>query len=142
MQPATEEIRSFLQDRIRENLQRVERKTSRLRRVNVQVQSVTLVLSTLATLLAGLTAANGPLVGEGPPAWRWTCGAIAVITAAGGLVAGFHQRFQLPEKLANTISCAGRLRSLDLGLRLARLSPAEASHEYEQLIASYPEDLA
>ena len=31
---------------------------------------------------------------------------------------------------------------LELGLQLARLSPEEATQEYEQLIASYPEDLS
>ncbi|MQA92409.1 MAG: hypothetical protein GEU90_19650 [Gemmatimonas sp.] len=142
MQPATEDIRSFLETRIHDNLQKIDRKADRLKRVNVQMQSGNLVLTTVATLLAGLTAATGPMVGEGTPAWRWTCGAIAVITAAAGLFAGFHQRFRLPEKLANTLSCAGRLRSLELGLRLTRLSPQEASHEYEQLIATYPEDIA
>jgi hypothetical protein len=141
MQPATD-VRSFLATRIQENLRRVDGTATRLRRVNVRVQSANLVLTTLATLLAGLTAAGGPLIGEGPPAWRWTCGAIAVITAAAGLTAGFHQRFQLPDKLARALSCAGRLRSLELGLQLSRLTPEEATHEYEQLIASYPEDMS
>ena len=141
MHPASD-VRSYLATRIQDNLRRVEVRAARLRRVNVRVQSANLILTTLATLLAGLTAAAGPLVGEGPPAWRWTCGAIAVVTAAAGLTAGFHQRFQLPDQLARVLSCAGRLRSLELGLQLARLSPQEASHEYEQLIASYPEDLS
>lgn len=141
MQPATEDVRTFLATRIQEHLRQVEGKAARLRRVNLRAQTVNLALTTLATLLAGLTAAGGPLVGEGPPAWRWSCGAIAVATAAAGLVAGLHQRLEVPERLARVLSCAGRLRSLGLALQLARLSPAEVGHEYEQLVASYPEEL-
>jgi len=141
MQPAADDTRMLLIDRIQEHLQRVERRVGRLRRVNVRVITLSLVLSTVATLLAGLAAAGGPLTGEGTSAWRWTCGLIAVVTAGAALATGVHQRFQIPENLARALACAGRLRSLDLALRLARLPPEEVGHEYAELIATYPEEL-
>ena len=95
----------------------------------------------LATLLAGLTAATGPLMGEGPPAWRWTCAIVAVVTAGAALTTGVLQRYKVPEALARALACAARLRSLDLALQLARLEPDEVGQAYEQLLATYPEEL-
>jgi hypothetical protein len=141
MQPTTEHARERLGARVREHLQRVERRVARLRRLNVQTLALSLVFSTIATLLAGLTAASGPLVGEGPPAWRWSCALIALVTAAATFTTGIQQRFKVPEQLARALACAGQLRSLDLGLELARLAPDAAGAEYEQLLVSYPEEL-
>jgi hypothetical protein len=141
MQSTIEDARSLIVTRIAENLGRVETRVAQLRRTNVRITGLSLVFSTAATLLAGLTAAMGPLAGEGPPAWRWTCGIIAVVTAAAAFITGFQQRFQIPEQLARALACAGRLRGLELSLRLARVGPEQAGHEYEQLIATYPEEL-
>ena len=141
MQPASTDVRAVLTTRIGDHLQRVERRAGRLRRINFQVTGLNLLLSSVATLLAGLTAAAGPLVGEGPPAWRWTCGIIAVVTAGAALTTGILQRYKVPEALARTLACAARLRSLDLALQLARLGPDEVGQEYEQLLATYPEEL-
>lgn len=107
MGPAAEDVRTFLAARIPEQLRRVEQKAVRLRRVHLRVQSANLVLTALATLLAGLTAAAGPLAGQGPPAWRWSCAMIAVVTATAGVLAGFHQRLQLPDQLARRSRAPG-----------------------------------
>jgi hypothetical protein len=141
MQPTMEEVRSLIVMRITENLGRVEGRVADLRRTNVRITGLSLVLSTVATLLAGLTAAAGPLAGEGPPAWRVTCGIIAVVTAAAAFTTGAQQRFQIPEQLARALACVGRLRGLELSLRLGRVDTEQAGHEYEQLIATYPEEL-
>ena len=141
MQTTMGDARSLIVMRITENLGRVETRVTQLRRTNVRVTGLSLLLSTAATLLAGLTAAAGPLAGEGPPAWRWTCGIIAVVTAAAALTTGFQQRFQIPEQLARALACAGRLRGIELSLQLGRVAPEQAGHEYEQLIATYPEEL-
>src|SRR5690606_23226005 len=128
--------------RIQEQLQRLERRRARLRSLNTRVVTLNLVLSAIATALAGVTAVTGPLVGEGPPAWRWTCGLVAVVTAAAALTTGIQQRFHVPEWLGRTLACVGKLRSLELELQLSRSTPEEAAGEYEELLESYPEELA
>ena len=40
-----------------------------------------------------------------------------------------------------SLTCAGKLRSLELALQLARVAPEEVGQEYEQLITTYPEEL-
>lgn len=141
MQTSAADPRSLLVTRIQEQLQRLERRVMRLRRMNVRVVTLSLVLSTIATALAGLTAATGPLVGAGPTAWRWTCGLVAVVTAAAALTTGIQQRFKVPEQLARSLTCVGKLRSLELALQLSRGTPDDVAQEYEALLASYPEEL-
>jgi hypothetical protein len=141
MHTSAADVRTVLAGRIQQHLLRVERKVGRLRRLNVQVVGVSLVCTTIATLLAGLTAAVGPLLGEGAPAWRWTCGIVAVVTAGAALATGLQQRFKVPEQLARSLTCAGKLHSLELALQLSRRPPEEVGQEYEQLITTYPEEL-
>ena len=141
MRTTAADVRTVLVSRIQEHLRRVEGKVGRLRRLNVRVVSANLDCSTLATLVAGLTAASGPLMGEGASAWRWTCGIVAVVTAGTGLTTLLQQRLKVPEQLARSLTCAGKLRSLELALQLARVAPEEVGQEYEQLITTYPEEL-
>lgn len=141
MQTTTTEARAVLATRIAEHLQRLDRRVGKLRRINFRVTGLNLLFTSVATLLAGMTAATGPLVGAGPPAWRWTCGIIAVTTAGAAFTTGVQQKFKVPEALARALACAARLRSLDLALQLSRLPPEEVGQEYEQLLASYPEEL-
>lgn len=141
MQTTVGDPRAVLAGRIQEHLRRVERRAARLKRLNVQVIGLNLLFSSVATLLAGVTAAGGPLIGEGGPAWRWTCGIIAVVTAGAAFTTGLQQRFKVPEALARAFACAARLRSLELALQLSRLGPEEIGNEYDQLLTAYPEEL-
>src|SRR5690606_36159702 len=108
MQTSAADPKSVLVTRIQEQPQRLGRRRARLRSLNTRVVTLNLVLSAIATALAGVTAVTGPLVGEGPPAWRWTCGLVAVVTAAAALTTGIQQRFHVPERLARTLACVGK----------------------------------
>lgn len=138
MHTTADDGQALLLDRIRTDLRRIETRSRELDRLDFQLMAASLAATTLATLLAGLTAALGPLAGEGPPAWRWTCGAIAVITALSGAATGAHQRFRVPERRADALACAGRLRGLEVALGIARRDPVEAAREYQEILAQYP----
>ena len=141
MQSTASDPRSVLATRITAHLNHVENRARRLKRINLRVTGLNLLFSGLATLLAGLTAATGPLLGSGTVGWRWTCAIVAVTTAGTALTTGVLQRFKVPEALARALTCAARLRSLELALQLSTVSPTEIGQQYEQLLASYPEDL-
>lgn len=125
--------------RIRDGLARAEERASSLRRTNNRLIWLTLITSAVATGLAGITAAAGPLAGEGPPAWRVTCGAIAVLTAVSGLLSGTHQRMNVSDRLARAISCAGRLRSLEIALTVSGRDVLDVARDYEEVVAGYQE---
>lgn len=137
MQATPDDSGDLLLQRIQKDLRHAETKAERLRRNNVRLIAASLVASALATALAGITAAVGPLAGEGPPAWRWTCGLIALVTATAGLLTGIHQRLNVAEQLAQSLACAGRLRALELSLALRRREAQDLARDYEELVATY-----
>lgn len=139
MQTASSDGRAFLLQRIERHLQIAEGSSRRLRRVNFRLVAASLCATALATLIAGLTTATGPLVGAGPSAWRWTCGVVALITALSGVLTGLLQHLRLQERSAEALACVGRLRALQLALGLSRRDPGEVAQEYEELLAQYPE---
>lgn len=139
MEIVPEEPRVAMLRRIRDGLQKAEARTDRLRRTNTRLVYLSLSSSTLATALAGVTAAAGPIAGEGPPAWRVTCAAVAVLTALSGLLSGVHQRLNISEQLAKAIACAGRLRGLELALTVTGRNVVEVARDYEDVVAGYPE---
>ncbi|HEX7069358.1 MAG TPA: hypothetical protein VF190_01070, partial [Rhodothermales bacterium] len=127
--------------RIREGLGKVDKRVATLRRTNDRLVWLSIATSAIATVLAAATAAAGPLVGEGPPAWRFTCGSVAVLTGFSGILTGAHQRLNVTEKLAMSIACAGKLRALELALTVTGRDVMEVAREYEDIVASYQEYL-
>lgn len=135
----TGDPKTAMLERIRTSLRTAEAHAGRLKRTNTRLIWLSLTGTSLATILAGATAAAGPLAGEGTPAWRLTCGAIAVLTALSGLLSGFHQRMNISERLANALACAGRLRGLELALTVTERDVREVAGDYEDVVAGYQE---
>jgi hypothetical protein len=139
MESSVDAERNVVRERIKESLQKVNAQAVKLRNANFRLVTVSLCVSALATLLAGLTAALGPLAGQGPSAWKLTCAAVAGFTALAGLMTGLHQKLSISDKLAKSFACAGRLNSLEISLALSKKDPETAVKEYEELLTSYPE---
>lgn len=139
MQTTASDGRTFLLQRIEQHLRAAEAASLSLRRANLYLVAASLCTAALATLIAGLTAATGPLAGEGPPAWRWTCGVIAVVTATSGILTGLLQHLRLQERSAQALACTGRLRALHVALGLARRDPGDVARDYEEVLSQYPE---
>jgi hypothetical protein len=139
MADAAENTREFLLRRIREDLSRSQQQASRLGRVNGGLVTGILVTGAVTAGLAGVTAAQGPLVGQGPPAWRWTCGIVALISAMSTVLTGVHQRFTVAERLAKARACAAQLRALEFGLGQSNRDSVEAARQYEEILKQNPE---
>ena len=131
--------RSALLERIREGIRRSDRESSELKKKNSRYITVGITASALSTVIAGATAALGPLIGQGVPAWKFTCGAIAVCTGIATVFTGLQKQFSIAEQLAKATSCSGKLHSLEFGLTVNNRDTAETAKEYENVIASYPE---
>jgi hypothetical protein len=139
MENSVDAEREAVQQKIKETLYKVNLNVVKLKNANFRLVTTSLAASALATLLAGLTAAMGPLAGQGPSAWKITCGAVAGFTALAGLMTGLHQKLSISERLAKSFSCAGRLNSLDIALSITKRDPAIVAKEYEELIGNYPD---
>jgi hypothetical protein len=139
MQAQIQDQKDNLINMLQEKKLKIEKIAKRLRKKNTLYITLSIIASTLATLLAGLTAMNGPLAGSGPPAWKITCGAVAGLTAFAGITTGLHQRLSIPERLSKCYSCAGRLNALELALTVFNREPSELAQEYQDITSTYSE---
>jgi hypothetical protein len=124
---------------LKTSMARVEIKLAGLHRTNTTFIFVGTGASALATLVAGITAAAGPVVGDGIDGWRLACIAAAVLSACGGLATALQQQFTIADRLAAAKACAGKLRALEVALSVSRRDPTKVAQEYEQLTAEYRE---
>lgn len=59
-----------------------------------------IVFLAASTLVAAITSAVGPVVGEGVSGWRLACAVAAVFGFVTTLTTGLSQQFQIPDRLA------------------------------------------
>jgi hypothetical protein len=133
----TENPRSAMLSRIREHLTKVEKTASRLRRTNTSLILVSTAASAFAAILAGLTAARGPMVAQGTTGWKITCGVVALLSGCAGVFTGLHQKLAVTDRLSKTLDCAGKLRALEIALTINYRDPAEVSKEYQQIVSEF-----
>ncbi len=128
-------------EEIRKSLQKAEASVAKLRKTNSAFIIISLIASVLATLLAGSTALMGPLAGQGPPAWKWTCGIVAVFTATATIFTGLQKQLTISEKLSKATECAGKLRAIDFTISNARneQDKDEAINDYKKVLEVYNE---
>jgi uncharacterized membrane protein len=113
----------------------------RLRKTNSRFIIISLIASVLATLLAGSTAFMGPLAGQGPPAWKWTCGIVALFTATATVFTGLQKQLTVSERLSKATECAGKLRGIDFAISNAKSEDdkEEAITDYRKVLEVYSE---
>lgn len=130
-----------MSDQIISSLRTAEEKLKKLRETNTKFIVISLIASVLATLLAGSTAFLGPLAGQGPPAWKWTCGIVAVFTATATVFTGLHKQLTISERLAKATECVGKLRAIDFSISNAATEEEKkaAASEYKKVLEVYSE---
>jgi hypothetical protein len=124
--------------RIRSSLQRTQHRVSRLRTTNTRLLILGVVTSGVSTLITGVTAAQGPVVGEGIPGWRLACAAGAIFGFATTVSVGLSQRLNLGERLSEANQCLGRLKFLDVAIDTGSRTWGEIAEEYEEIVRRYP----
>ena len=128
-------------EEIKKSLQKAESAVAKLRKTNSSFIVISLIASVLATLLAGSTAFLGPVAGQGPVAWKWTCGIVAVFTATATIFTGLQKQLTISEKLSKATECAGKLRAIDFTISNARSEEDkdEAINDYKKILEVYSE---
>lgn len=124
-----------LLQRIQESRSRAVQQVRRLRRRSNWLTYSAVVCSSLATLIAGWAAAFGPAIGEGTPAWRLTCGVVALFTATATGMGGIQQGTQVADRLSKAVSAAGKLNALELALTLGSRDAGDIVKEYQEVLA-------
>lgn len=138
--------RTTLLDKIRAGVRKADSEIASLKKKNSRYIVISLVASALSTVIAGTAAALGPVIGQAltgqsvpGPAWKLTCGAVAVCTGVATIFSGLQKQLSIAERLAKSTACAGKLHSLEFALTVNNRETPEVAKEYEMAIASYPE---
>lgn len=130
-----------ISQRITEILRRLVQKGAGLRKLNTALIFTSLVSSGLTTLLTGLTAARGPMIGSGTAGWQLACVIAAAVSFVGALCTGVAQQMRVGERLAKTLECLGRLKALDASVVTGSRADSEIAAEFESILRAYADVL-
>lgn len=139
MSESTPKREEVILRRISQGLERLSSRLRRLHRTNTALLVAAVLTSGLATLVTGITAATGPVIGEGIPGWRLACAVGAVFSFGASVSVGLNQSLKLGERLAQTRECNGRLRALEVALTTGSRSWHNVAAEYEEIVKAYPD---
>ena len=131
--------RSLLAQSVKTSIKKAEKIVARLRRTNTSLLTTTTVSSAASTLVAGVTAAMGPIIGEGPEGWRAACLLAAILAFVSTVATGVSQQLKISDQLSEGKQCVGRLRILDVGMKTGRRSWDDIVSEFEEIAQAYPE---
>jgi hypothetical protein len=124
---------------IKSSLTKAEKTLSKQKRVNTTLLIAGMMSSAAATLVAGITAASGPVIGTGTEGWRVAC-IIAAIFGFGATVSnGLGQQLKVNEGLIECSHCVNQLRSLNLGITSGLINGPDIAQEYQAIASSFPD---
>lgn len=126
---------------VKESLQKADHYCAHLRRTNSRLLVFSVFSSGASTLVTGVTAAGGPVVGEGVPGWRLACIVGALFGFATTVSTSLNAQLKYSERLSEGNQCAARLRLLNTALATGRRTWEEAAKEYDDILKAYPEPL-
>ena len=124
---------------VKESLRRSEERASGLRKTNARLLVASILSSAATALVAGGTAAVGPLVGQDVAGWRIACIVAAVLAFTSTVCTALTQQLKIGDRLTAGNQCVGRLRSLDLAIVTGGHTWEEITREYADIARTYPE---
>jgi hypothetical protein len=124
---------------VKASLLKAEGIISGRRKANTSLLVTGMATSAASTFVAGLTAAQGPLIGEGIEGWRVSCIIAAVFAFAATISTGLSQQLKINDRIAEGTQCVGKLKSLDVAITTGSRSWEEITKEYEEIAKTYPE---
>ena len=108
MSQGTEIQHAALAQQIDASLQKASSFRAKLRRAGSRYTVTNIVLSALATFIAGRAVLFPATVGS----WRLTCTVAAVFSLGATIIAGLQKQLVDPEILGEASECCGRLKNL------------------------------
>ena len=135
----TLEDRKDLAESVKASLRKAEVIVSGYRKNNTILLSTTVISSAAATLVAGVTAATGPLAISGTEGWRIACIIAAIFSLVSTVSTGLSQQLKISDRLTEGKQGLGKLRYLDVVITTGSISWEDVTKEYEGIAKAYPE---
>jgi hypothetical protein len=124
---------------VKSSLNKAEKAVSKHKRANTTTLVTSFTFSAIATLVAGITSAAGPVIGSGIEGWRAACIVAAILSFASTIITGISQQLKLSDRLLEGSQCVAKLRTLDIGLTIGSRSWDDVIRDYEEIVKTYPQ---
>jgi len=134
MSTVIDEQYNVLRQQIENSLQKANAHKERLKRANSRYSIFNILLSALATFVAGQAAVAGTALAGG---WRVTCALASGFALGATIVAGVQKQVADPDLLAEASECVGKLRALKIDALAPTYDLDGARKEYQQILSDF-----
>ena len=134
----TEERRKVTES-VKASLQKAGEIVSGYRKKKNRLLFAAMISSTAATLVAGVTAAAGPMADIGTEGWRMACIIAAIFGFISTVSTGLSEQLKISDRISEGSQGIGKLKYLDVLITTGNKSWEEITEEYEEIAKAYPE---
>jgi hypothetical protein len=124
---------------VKDSLRKAQEYTSGLRKQNTRLLITGLICSAGTTLVAGGTAATGPVVGSGDAGWRIACIVAAVLAFISTVSTALTTQLKFEERLTKGNQCVGQLEALNVSILTGTVDWEENANKYTEIVKAYSE---
>ena len=130
------ETQNQLDQQIQASFQKATTQRKKLETKTSRFTITGIVLSALATFVAGVPSIFGQtVIGD----WRLTCTVAALITLAATIVSSVQNQVAKPDILTKASECVGRLRALLLELQSSDVDYVQVRKQYQSILVDFAE---
>lgn len=133
------EDRRKVTESVKASLQKAGGIVSGYRKKKNRLLFVAMISSTAVTLVAGVTAAAGPMAGTGTDGWRMACIIAALFGFISTVSTGLGEQLKISDRISEGSQGIGKLKYLDILITTGNKSWEEITDEYEEIAKAYPE---
>lgn len=137
-QEPTQDHQAFTQI-VKDSLLKAQERISGLRKTNTGLVIISILSSAATTLVAGGTAAVGPVMGTGDVGWRLACILAALFAFVSTVTTALIQQLKTSERLIEDTQYVSRLKALQVAIVTGSQSWEEIAKEYAEIVKTYPE---
>ena len=132
--PDKADSHSLLRQQIKLSFQKATAQKNKLIRTDRRFSIANLVLSAVATFIAGESAIAGePIMGN----WRVTTTVASLCTLGATVTAGIHKQVAPTDLLIESSECAAKLKALSIETIPVMYEVADVSEAYRQLLSEF-----
>lgn len=133
------EERRKVTESVKASLQKAVEIVSGYRKKKNRLLFTAMISSTAVTMVAGVTAAVGPVAGTGTEGWRMACIIAAIFGFISTVSTGLSEQLKIGDRISEGSEGIGKLRYLDVVITTGNKSWEEITDEYEEIAKAYPE---
>lgn len=122
---------------IEEASKKVDRRVISYRRSDSYLIIGNLIVSTLATMLAGGMATPGLEIADKVGGWQIGCSFVAGLTALTTISSVVHKQLKISDHLTKTVDCSAQLNALKFSLEVAGSDVNDVKKQYVKILQEY-----